>query len=220
MENERVDNVWKGRLLMKPVVLKLREDAIIPTKREADSGYDLYAVWDKPVVVHKTQEVMVFPTGLKMRFPSTHTALFRDRGSTGIRNMQVRAGVVEGNYSGEYKILLSNGNEFEDILYVKDEYAIQDLIDTLHVSYPFYGWDKLSHQNIKIKKDELGRDFLMDATVKCDDPVKYYLYPQSKAIAQMILIKKEDWEWEEVNETEYNSIPTDRGEGWNGSSGK
>ena len=36
----------------RPVVVKLRDDAQIPTKRVSDGGYDLYALWDKPVVIH------------------------------------------------------------------------------------------------------------------------------------------------------------------------
>ena len=207
---------------MKPIALKLREDAKIPTKRQADAGYDLYAVWDEPVVLHKPHEVMIFPTGLKMRFPNTHVATVKERGSTGIRNMQVRAGIIEGNYAGEYKVLLTNGNDGEDILYVKDNWTFEDVLKVLRREYPYYGWDGLAMERIGVSKDELGREYLFDKKYKSLtlSPSKFYLYPQSKAIAQMVITKKEDWEFEEVSEEEFNSIETDRGEGWNGSTGK
>jgi len=196
---------------MKPVVLKLREDAKTPTKRQADAGYDLYTVWDEPIVVHEPFTTMVFPTGLKMRFPHTHVALFRERGSTGIHNIQVRAGVVEGNYSGEYKVLLNNGNSIP-MLYARDGLTTKDLRKPLE-NRIFW----LSPNQLEIKKDSFGRQILFDTET---DIELAYIYPQSKAIAQMVFTKKEDWEFEDVSEEEFNSIETDRGEGWNGSTGK
>jgi len=197
---------------MRPVVLKLRKDAIIPTKNTNDAGYDLYAVWDSPIVIHKASQIIMFPTGIKMRFPHTHVALVKERGSTGIRNMQVRAGVIEGNFTGEYNVLLNNGNDFLDIIYAEDNWTWQDMLFALRKD----GFSlTVTIDNFEILKDSLGRETL------CYSGLPFaYLYPQSKAIAQIVITNKEDWEFEEVGEDDFHSIDSDRGEGMLGSSGK
>jgi len=197
---------------MRPTVLKLREDAIIPTKNKNDAGYDLYAVWDSPIVIHKPSQIIMFPTGIKMRFPHTHVALVKERGSTGIRNMQVRAGVVEGNFTGEYNVLLNNGNDFLKIIYVEDNWTWEDMLFALRENR-FFPWT--IEDDFEIVKDSLGREILS----YLKSPFAY-LYPQSKAIAQIVITNKEDWEFEEVNEDDFHSIDSDRGEGMLGSSGK
>lgn len=201
---------------MKPIVLKTHPKAIIPTKRQADAGFDLYAVFDESVVVQKPHEMMIFNTGLKMRFDTGYVATIKERGSTRLHNLNVGAGVVEGNYAGEYLIMMTNLNEYVDIIYADGDVAWNEISKALHEKYPYHGWDESYEANYKIKKDDMGRVVIYDKNLD----VVAYIYPQSKAIAQMVITKKEDWEYEEVDEDTFNSIDTDRREGRFGSSGK
>lgn len=207
-----------------PVFCKTHPNAIKPTKKTEDGAYDLYAVFDKPIVVHKPHEVMMFNTGIKIAFDTDYVALFRERGSTGIRNMQVRAGVVEGNFRGNYQVLLNNGNEYMDIIYVDSYWKWQDMLNELHKAYPHYGWNEVNIENLEIIKDEFGREILVDNTSNFDELVSThnvaYIYPQSKAIAQMVIVKKEDWDFDEISEEEFSELTTERGDGMMGSSGK
>ena len=199
---------------MKPIVLKTHPKAVIPTKRRADAGFDLYAVFDKSVVVQKPHEMMIFNTGLKMRFDTGYVATIKERGSTRLHNLNVGAGVVEGNYSGEYLVMMTNLNEYADIIYANADVTWNEISKALHEKYPYHGWEESYEVNYKISKDEMGRVAIYDKN--CD--VVAYIYPQSKAIAQMVITKKEDWEYEEVDEETFNSVGTDRGEGRFGSS--
>ena len=201
---------------MKPIALKTHPKAIIPTKRITDAGLDLYAVFDKPVVVQKPHEMMIFNTGLKMRFDTDYVCTIKERGSTRLHNLNVGAGVVEGNYAGEYLVMMTNLNEYVDIIYANADVTWNEISKALHEKYPHHGWDESYEVNYKISKDEMGRVAIYDKNLD----VVAYIYPQSKAIAQMVITKKEDWEYEEVDEETFNSIDTDRGEGRFGSSQK
>ena len=117
---------------MKPIVLKTHPKAIIPTKRQADAGFDLYAVFDESVVVQKPHEMMIFNTGLKMRFDTGYVATIKERGSTRLHNLNVGAGVVEGNYAGEYLIMMTDLNEYVDIIYADGDVAWNEISKALH----------------------------------------------------------------------------------------
>lgn len=201
---------------MNPIVYKINPLAKIPTKRTTDAGFDLHAIFDKPVVIQKPYEMMIFNTGLKIRFDTNYVSLFRERGSTRLHNLSLGAGVVEGNYSGEYLVMLTNLNEYIDVIYANGDVLWNELKEALHEAYPYYGWlDADIVYKYKIEKDELGRSALR--CIERENELIAYIYPQSKAIAQMVIVKKEDWEFEEVDEKTFNSIETDRGEGRFGS---
>jgi len=201
---------------MNPIVLKINPQAKIPTKRKADAGFDLHAVFDKSVVVQKPHEMMIFNTGLKIRFDTNYVSLFRERGSTRLHNLNLGAGVVEGNYSGEYLVMLTNLNEYIDVIYADGGVLWSELVIALHEAYPNYGWLNADVDNYKIEKDEFQRTVLRCLDYDFNEVIAY-IYPQSKAIAQMVIVKKEDWEFEEVDEETFNSVETDRGEGRFGS---
>lgn len=95
---------------------KVREDAIIPSKRDEDAGYDIYAnVEGKEVdgkIVHEifvpAFKTTLVPTGVAMALPKTHYFnLKHERGSTGKVSMSVLAGVVDSGYRGEIFIALT-----------------------------------------------------------------------------------------------------------------
>jgi len=206
------------RKVIRPVVYKLVEEAKIPTKVKDDGGFDLYSLWDKPVLIQPPGTVKMFNTGLKMMFPTEYVALFRERGSTGILNLQVRAGVVEGNNKGEYIILLSNGNEMEDIIYVRDNYTMEEVVEEYMQMYPHL--TEVTKEGLQIRKDSYNREVL-ELNVKEEMVLKLgYIYPQSKAVAQMVIVEKEDWDFKEVTHEEFSAFESDRGEGKLGSSGK
>lgn len=95
---------------------KVREDAIIPSKRDEDAGYDLYAnVEAKEVDGKLVHEILVpafkttlVPTGIAMAMPKTHYFNCKhERGSTGKHSISVLAGVVDSGYRGEVFVALT-----------------------------------------------------------------------------------------------------------------
>jgi dUTP pyrophosphatase len=91
---------------------KVRQDAIIPSKRDEDAGYDLYACVEgkeidgNPNLVHEIYcpvfKTTLVPTGIAMALPKTHYFNCKhERGSTGKISMSVLSGVVDSGYRGE-----------------------------------------------------------------------------------------------------------------------
>lgn len=95
---------------------KVRENAIIPSKRDEDAGYDLYAnVEGKEVEGKEIHEIYcpalkttLVPTGIAMALPKTHYFNCKhERGSTAKPSMSVLAGVVDSGYRGEVFVALT-----------------------------------------------------------------------------------------------------------------
>lgn len=95
---------------------KVREDAIIPSKRDEDAGYDIYANIEAKEVEGKiTHEIFLpafettlVPTGIATALPkSLYLNAKHERGSTGKYSISVLAGVVDSGYRGEIFIALT-----------------------------------------------------------------------------------------------------------------
>lgn len=82
----------------------------IPTKRESDSGFDIYTVennvWLKP---HETH---LFSTGLACVIPAGYWLRAVDRGSTGSKGIHTHCGIIDEQYVGEIFIALNNTNNY------------------------------------------------------------------------------------------------------------
>lgn len=99
-------------------IAQVRESAIIPSKRDEDAGYDIYANLDN--FKRETEEGVVYeiecpalqttliPTGLAVAVPITHYLnLKHERGSTAVQAMNVLAGVIDSGFRNEMFIALT-----------------------------------------------------------------------------------------------------------------
>ena len=89
---------------------KLREDAVIPTKRDEDSDYDLYACFDGEEFVIPPFSTRLIPTGLISAFDESLGVRFEERGSNTKWCGIVQAGVIDSGYRGEWVCAMYNGN--------------------------------------------------------------------------------------------------------------
>lgn len=113
---------------------KKRLDATLPTKRREDAGYDIYACFDEPAMVIPPHSSKLIPTGIASALPIDYSFIFYERGSTGVRNMKVNAGVIDSGFRGEWFVCLYNGNDIP-IVIVK---GIQDVMITNEIIlYPY-----------------------------------------------------------------------------------
>ena len=87
---------------------KVRSNGIVPTKKNEDGGHDLYANFAKQELVIHPHEIKMIPTGVASSFDSPHVGLFKERGSTGIIGLAVRAGVMDSGFRNEWNVLLQN----------------------------------------------------------------------------------------------------------------
>ncbi len=88
-------------------VKRLRPDAILPTRgSDGAVGYDLYAV---EVVTVGVLSFAVVPTGIAVAIPEGYYARIAPRsGLAAGLGLDVLAGVVDPDYRGEIKVIVSN----------------------------------------------------------------------------------------------------------------
>lgn len=84
---------------------KVDQNAIIPTKRVEDAGYDIYALEE---VSLKPNETKLLRTGVQVALPEGLWLKAEDRGSTGSKGIHIHCGVVDTGYRGELFICLHN----------------------------------------------------------------------------------------------------------------
>lgn len=158
---------------------KVRPTAIIPTKRDEDAGYDIYANFDANYMKIPPHETVMIPTGIACACDTDYCFIIKERGSTGTKGMAQRSGVIDSGYRGE--ILIPITNTTNQVIYIKKK---DTMFDTL------------------------------------DGKTKYIEYPYEKAIAQILVIPVPTVDVEEYTYEELKAIPSKRGWGRLGSSGK
>ena len=89
---------------------KLRENAVIPSKRDEDSDYDLYACFDEEEFIIPSFSTRLVPTGIISAFDESLGVKFEERGSNTKWCGMVQAGVVDSGYRGEWFCAIYNGN--------------------------------------------------------------------------------------------------------------
>ena len=94
----------------KIIFAKLREGAIIPSKRDEDSDYDLYACFDEEEFVIPAFSTRLVPTGIISAFDESLGVKFEERGSNTKWCGMVQAGVIDSGYRGEWFCAIYNGN--------------------------------------------------------------------------------------------------------------
>lgn len=85
--------------------------AVIPSKRAEDAAIDLYACFDDDWVTIEPHTSKLIPTGIASAFDSEWALVFRERGSTGVKNIKVNAGVIDSGFRGQIFVSLYNGND-------------------------------------------------------------------------------------------------------------
>lgn len=90
---------------------KIRETAIIPTKKQEDAGYDLYANFEEENFVIEPQKTRAVPTGIATAFSSRFYVQVEERSSMAKNGIKKSGGVIDSGYRGEYFIMLYNTND-------------------------------------------------------------------------------------------------------------
>ncbi len=89
---------------------KLRPGAVIPSKREEDAGYDIYACLEEEYLILEPLETRRIPTGLISAFSPDYYLQLQERGSTGTKGMSQRCGVIDSGFRSEWFIPMTNLN--------------------------------------------------------------------------------------------------------------
>lgn len=87
---------------------KVKPNAIIPSKRDEDMGFDIYACFDEDYMIIAPHETKLIPTGIASSCDIDYGFLLRERGSTGSKGIALRAGVIDSGYRNEWFVGLTN----------------------------------------------------------------------------------------------------------------
>ena len=177
---------------------KVRPDAKIPSKRDEDMGFDIYACFDDDYIEIPAHETKLIPTGIASCCSDKYGFVLRERGSTGSKGIALRAGVIDSGYRSEWFVGLTNTTN-----------------KTLYVS-------KISAEELANKISNTGNtlfDAILGGAIK-ESVNNAIIYPYSKAIAQALLVPVPTVEVEEISYDDLKSISSERGIGALGSSNK
>ena len=125
---------------------KTDELAILPTKRDEDAGFDVYAIQNDEVIVIAPGETKMINTGIRSAFNSNYVLLGRERGSTGSKGLRLGAGVIDSGYRGDIFIPINNTSN-KTFVIAPREMEEQSLSELSDWHYPredlvFYPKDK------------------------------------------------------------------------------
>lgn len=129
-----ITTFWMVKAMYEIKFAKLREGAIIPTKRDEDSDYDLYACFDEEEFVIPALSTRLIPTGLISAFDSNLGVKFEERGSNVKWCGITQAGVIDSGYRGEWFVAMYNGNSVP----VHISKAVKDVERTAEAVYVPY----------------------------------------------------------------------------------
>ena len=87
---------------------KIKPDAIIPSKRDEDMGFDIYACFDEDYIVINPHETKLIPTGIASACDPEYGFVVFERGSTGSKGIARRCGIIDSGYRNEWFIGLTN----------------------------------------------------------------------------------------------------------------
>ncbi len=108
-------------------VKRLDKKAILPNKRDEDAGYDLYAIIEDEYKILNPGDIYLFGTRISIEIPNNYVFYIAERGSTGVKGISRRCGVVDSGYRGEIFIPINNTSN-KVILFYKDETKIDTIL--------------------------------------------------------------------------------------------
>jgi dUTP pyrophosphatase len=185
---------------------KVRPEAKIPSKRDEDMGFDIYACFDEDYMVIEPHETKLIPTGIASACDIDYGFVVFERGSTGSKGIARRCGVIDSGYRNEWFIGLTNTTK--NTLFITKlsaEETINRFIEDWATKINKAG-NKATEDVLRVEAEYLTTNNIM--------------YPYSKAIAQALVVPVPKTEVEEVSYEELQNIKSARGLGALGSSGK
>lgn len=161
---------------------KVRPTAIIPTKREEDAGYDIYANFEEDYILIPPHETVMIPTGIASACDTDFCLILKERGSTGTKGMAQRCGIIDSGYRSEWFVPITNTTNQNIYIIKNDKEKVRGELESIGLCGIFY--------------------------------------PYEKAICQALVVPVPTVDVEEYTYEELKAIPSSRGTGALGSSGK
>lgn len=197
---------------------KIVDSAIIPSKRRGDGAYDIYACFEEDMIIIPPYATVMIPTGIASAFSEDYVMILKERGSTGVRGLGQRSGVIDSNYRGEWVAPITNHNDYAVVITDLEEGEALRKMPYVNVSAPSKSCTETTYY-----ADSKMTQLMGEVIQYPNDNVTTYnfiIYPKSKAICQALLLPVPDSIVEEISYDELIKIESERGCGMLGSSGK
>jgi len=110
-------------------------DVRIPTKTEGNAGRDIYAFFTEERIVIEPHSTVMVPTGLRFWVPKGYYMQLFERGSTGVKGIAQRAGVIDESYTGQVFVPLTNTND-KCLIIAKQKYVTEEDLEK-YIVYPY-----------------------------------------------------------------------------------
>lgn len=178
---------------------KVKEGAIVPSKRDEDMGFDIYACFNEDYIKIFPHETKLIPTGIASACDNDYGFLLRERGSTGSKGIALRCGVIDSGYRNEWFIGLTNTTD--NLLFIS-KLTKEELMEEAN---------KSSNNEVLSKVFKSINESIWEDVI---------VYPYTKAIAQALIVPVPKTKVEEVSYDELKNIASERGIGALGSSNK
>lgn len=119
---------------------KVKSDAILPSKRQEDAGYDVYTCFSEQYIRIMPHETRSVPTGIASAFSSKYYIQLCERGSSGIEGIALLGGVIDSGYRGEWFVTLTNTRNIP--LYIAKKESIHDMCSSANSEIWIYPANK------------------------------------------------------------------------------
>ena len=182
---------------------KVHPDAKIPAKSAGNAGYDVYSCFDDDFMIIPSFSTVMIPTGIASAMSEKYYIQIEERGSTGSKGMKKSAGVIDSSYRGEWFIAITNCDRKDIFISKLSKDELFDKYGTVVADTTVHGQEKA------IKTKDIW--YIKEMTE---------VYPYEKAIAQAVVHEVPVMDVEEIPYNELKNIPSERGDGKLGSTGK
>ncbi len=118
----------------------LNDHAFLPTKRDEDAGFDLYAIHEEKFFILNPGDIHMFTTGISIEIPKDWVFSIYERSSTGTKGIATRCGIIDSGFRGEIFIPINNTNN-RPIIFAKHD---DDKLDL------FLAKNKLTREEVTI----------------------------------------------------------------------
>lgn len=199
------------------VFAKMKPEAIIPTKRDEDAGRDVYACFEEDYIVIPAHSTKLIPTGIASAMTPKYEIRLRDRGSNGSKGIHVNAGTIDSGFRNEWFVAWCNTNDKPVILSKLSAKELVEKYGAVDVDNDIYIPENYS---IAVTLNKFGCCKENHVYMWEDEYAAPIIYPYTKAIAQAEVCEVPVMNQYEISYEELLNIPSIRGTGALGSSGK
>jgi len=198
---------------------KVEPNAIIPSKRDEDAGYDIYTCEAETIFISPCSTRMI-DTGIAIACSSNYFPKFFDKGGMGSKGIIVGAGVGDSGYRDKYFIPLINTNKDFCLVITNqkdEEIKVSNYFDT-KINKFTYIEDIQKADDEYMNKCKCNPDEWIG--IRFYQKENYIIKPLNKAITQFVMIPVPKMNVKEITSEELKNIKSERGLGKMGSTGK